>query len=270
MRQKTNGVRRARLAQTRDATVWPLGRGTKLNSLAAAVAGILYCASGAYAADQQAPAAATSTSSNSLEEVVVTASAQGVKKLDASFNIVSMNLEEIQNANPASAAEAYKFSPGIWPEASGGETGVNIDVAGFPNGGGDSPYFTTMIQGSPLYGAPSLSFMDNSSLVRLDDTIERLEIVQGGTSAIFGPGQPGATANFILRTGSEKTEGSIGLTYGSEGEERVDAFISGKMIDGWYESIGGFYRVSDGVRDPQYQVFGSVPPCCWSQRYRRA
>ncbi len=28
--------------------------------------------------------------------------------------------------------------------------------------------------------------------------------------------------------------------------------MSGKLIDGWYGSIGGFYRVSDGVRDPQY------------------
>jgi len=24
----------------------------------------------------------------------------------------------------------------------------------------------------------------------------------------------------------------------------VDAFISGKIIDGWYGSVGGFYRVS--------------------------
>src|SRR5580692_8097809 len=256
MRHKTDKVRRGRLAQTPQSTLQPIGRGAKLNSLAVAIAGILYCASGAYAADEQTAApvatAAVNTGSNSLEEVVVTASAQGVRKLDASFNIVSMNLEEIQNANPASAAEIYKMSPGIWPEASGGQTGVNIDVAGFPNGGGDSPYFTTMIQGSPLYGSPYLSFMDNSSLIRFDDTIERVEVVQGGTSAIFGPGQPGATANFILRTGSDKTEGSIGFTYGSEGAERVDAFISGKIIDGWYGSLGGFYRVSDGVRDPQY------------------
>ncbi|HSZ10498.1 MAG TPA: TonB-dependent receptor [Steroidobacteraceae bacterium] len=226
-------------------------RAATFNILAAAVAGILYCAGSAHAADEQTTPAASATS-NSLEEVVVTASAQGVRKLDASYSIVSANLDEILSANPASAAELYKISPGIWPEASGGQTGVNIDVAGFPNGGGDSPYFTTMIQGSPLYGAPFLSFMDNSTLVRLDDTIERVEIVQGGTSAIFGPGQPGATANFILRTGSDKTEGSIGVTYGSEGEERVDAFLSGKMIDGWYGSLGGFYRVSDGIRNPQY------------------
>lgn len=226
-------------------------RAGALNTLAAAVAGILYCASGAYAADETTPAGSAS-SNNELEEVVVTATAQAVRRLDASFNIVSVSLEDIKDANPQSAAEIYKLSPGIWPEASGGQTGVNIDVAGFPNGGGDSPYFTTMIQGSPLYGSPYLSFMDNSSLVRFDDTVERVEIVQGGTSAIFGPGQPGATANFILRTGSEKAEGSVGVTYGFEGSERVDAFLSGKIIDGWYASLGGFYRVDDGVRNPQY------------------
>ena len=225
-------------------------RGAGPGTLAAAVAGILYCASGAYAADQEA--APASTGGNSLDEIVVTASAQGVRKLDASYNIVSASLEDIHNANPASAAEIFKLAPGIWPEASGGQTGVNIDVAGFPNGGGDSPYFSVMIQGSPLYGSPSLSFLDASTLVRLDDTVERVEIVQGGPGAIFGPGQAGATANFILRTGSEVTTGSLGLTYGSEGSERVDAFYSGKIIDGWYGSIGGFYRLSDGVRNPQY------------------
>ncbi|MHB8478400.1 MAG: TonB-dependent receptor plug domain-containing protein [Steroidobacteraceae bacterium] len=218
-----------------------------MNTVAAAVAGILSCAGGAYAAEEQAP-----DTSSALNEIVVTASAQGVKKLDASYNIVSASLEDIHNANPASAAEIFKLSPGIWPEATGGQTGVNIDVAGFPNGGGDSPYFTTMIQGSPLYGSADLSFMDSSSLVRFDDTIERVEMVQGGPSAIFSSGQAGATANFILRTGSDKTTGSVGVTYGSEGSERVDAFLSGKIIDGWYGSIGGFYRVSDGVRNPQY------------------
>jgi outer membrane receptor protein involved in Fe transport len=226
-------------------------------TVAAAVAGILWgtgrVAWGQAVAQAQAQDQAPATAGGeSLQEVLVTATAQAVRKLDASYNVVTASLQDIAMANPASAAEIYKLSPGIWPEASGGQTGVNIDVAGFPLGGGDSPYFTTMIQGSPLYGAPYLSFMDNSSLIRLDDTVERVEIVQGGTSALFGPGQPGATANFILRTGSDKPEGSLGLTFGSEGMERLDVFQSGKLTDGWYGSIGGFYRQSDGVRDPQY------------------
>ena len=266
MRGKNNKALR-RSAQSANAFVSPAtpkpGRRIGTTSVAAAVAGILYAsvAGLAYADDaagtsaapaNAAPANAAPVSGESLQEVVVTASAQSVKKLDASYNIVSVSLQDIAMSNPGSAAEIYKLSPGVWPEASGGQTGVNIDVAGFPLGGGDSPYFTTMIQGSPLYGSPYLSFMDNSSLIRMDDTVERVEIVQGGTSAIFGPGQPGATSNFILRTGSDKTTGSVSATYGFEGMERMDAFLSGKISDGWYGSIGGFYRDSDGVRNPQY------------------
>ena len=218
------------------------------NGVAVAVAGILYGSGGTAYAQQAAPAEPP----GALQEVVVTATAQAVKKLDASYNIVSASQQDIAMANPGSAAEIYKLSPGVWPESSGGQTGVNIDIAGFPNGGGDSPYFTTMIQGSPVYGSPFLSFMDNSSMVRMDDTVERIEIVQGGTSAIFGPGQEGATANFILRTGKEKSEGSLGVTYGNEGLYRVDLFQGGKLTEGWYGSIGGFYRTSEGIRDPQY------------------
>ncbi|MGB6602984.1 MAG: TonB-dependent receptor plug domain-containing protein [Steroidobacteraceae bacterium] len=274
MRAKSNqAIRRsAPLANTSvsSATARP-GRRIGATSVAAAVTGILYAsvAGLAYAADGSGTATSSATASGdqaaaasaapagpstseSLQEVVVTATAQSVRKLDASYNIVSASLDEIQMANPGSAADIYKLSPGIWPESSGGQTGVNIDVAGFPDGGGDSPFFTTMLQGSPLYGSPYLSFMDNSSLIRMDDTVERVEIVQGGTSAIYGPGQPGATANFILRTGTDKETGSLGVTYGSEGMERVDVFESGKLTDGWYGSIGGFYRDSDGVRNPQY------------------
>ncbi len=230
-----------------------------VSSVAAAVAAILgaggLAVTGSAHAQNATAAAASPTSAQAiqpLQEVVVTATATAVKQLDASYNIVAASEHQIAMADPTSAADIYKLSPGVWPEASGGQTGANIDVAGFPLGGGDSPYFTTMIEGSPLYGAPFLSFMDNSSLIRMDDTVKRVEIVQGGPSAIFGPGQPGATANFILRTGSDRQKGSLGLTYGSEGMYRVDGFESGKLTDGWYGSIGGFYRESDGVRSPQY------------------
>ncbi|HXE66777.1 MAG TPA: TonB-dependent receptor plug domain-containing protein [Rhodanobacteraceae bacterium] len=188
-----------------------------------------------------------------LETVVVTASAIGVKKLDASYSIVSANREEIRQANPVSVADLLKISPGIWPESTGGQTGANIEIAGFP-GGGDAPFFTNMINGSPIYGMSSLSFMDSSSLFRLDDTIQRVEIVQGGPGAVFGPGQMGATANFILRQGTATPSGDIGLTYGDEGLWRVDGFYGFKLADGWYASIGGFYRTSDGVRDPQFKA----------------
>jgi outer membrane cobalamin receptor len=204
-------------------------------------------------AQQGTPSNKQQSKTTTLETMVVTASAIGVKKLDASYSIVSANREEIRQANPVSVADLLKISPGIWPESTGGQTGANIEIAGFP-GGGDAPFFTNMINGSPIYGMSSLSFMDSSSLFRLDDTIQRVEIVQGGPGAVFGPGQMGATANFILRQGTATPSGDIGLTYGDEGLWRVDGFYGFKLADGWYASIGGFYRTSDGVRDPQFKA----------------
>ncbi len=221
------------------------------NSVAAAVAGILYGSGGAAYAQEQA--GATAPGAEALQEVVVTATAQAVKKLDASYNIVSVDAEQLRQANPKTTADILKVSPGIWPESSGGQTGANIEIAGFP-GGGDAPFFTNMIEGLPLYGMPSLSFMDSSSLFRLDDTIERVEVVQGGPGAVFGGGQMGATANFILRTGTATPTGSVGVMYGNEGLWRTDAFYGFKIADGWYGSAGGFYRKSDGIRAPEFSA----------------
>jgi outer membrane receptor protein involved in Fe transport len=266
MRLKRNNGRRtgapmARSRTTISQTLLPpaeailrrMGPSVSINALAAAVAGILYCTTGSTAHAQAAVADTAAAAPSELEELVVTASANAVKKLDASYNIVAANIEDIKQENPKSSADILKLSPGIWPESSGGQTGANIEIAGIP-GGGDAPFFTNMINGTPMYGMPSLSFMDSSSLFRLDDTIDRVEIVQGGPGAVFGPGQMGATANFILRRGTADPAGSVGLTYGSEGLVRVDAFYGFPIAPGWYASAGGFYRESDGVRDPQFKA----------------
>jgi len=66
-------------------------------------------------------------------------------------------------------------------------------------------------------------------------------------------GQMGASANYILRRGTDKETGSLGVTYGSEGLYRIDTFYGGKLTDGWYGSAGGFYRLQQRcVRDPQF------------------
>ena len=199
--------------------------------------------------------AAAQSDTQSLEGIVVTgtATSSGVRKIDASYSITAADLEQIRQSNPKSTADVLKISPGIWPESSGGQTGANIEIAGFP-GGGDAPFFTNMVQGTPLYGMSSLSFMDSSSLLRLDDTIERVEIVQTGPGVLYGSGQMGATANFILRQGTADPAGSVGLTYGDEGLVRFDGFYGFKIADGWYGSVGGFWRESDGVRDPQFKA----------------
>jgi len=190
---------------------------------------------------------------NSLQEVVVTGTPEvrGVRLLDASFPVSAASLQQFQLAQPSSAADLLKIVPGLWAESSGGETGANIEVAGFP-GGGDAPYVTYQIEGSPVYPAPTLAFMDNSSLLRLDDTIARIEVVQGGPSVVYSNGQIGATTNIILRHGTPTPHGDVALTLGDEGLYRLDGFYGGPLASGWLASIGGFYRVSNGIRNSQF------------------
>ncbi|MFT3792636.1 MAG: TonB-dependent receptor [Rudaea sp.] len=199
-----------------------------------------------------APAGKSET--QNLQEVVVTGNAAvgGVKKLDAAYSVTTLTADQIKQANPVSANDILKASPGIHVESSGGQSGANIEVAGFPGSSG-SPFVTIALNGSPLYPVPGLAYLEHGSLLRMDDTIARAEFVQGGPSVLYGNAQPGLFANFILKQGGATPNGSVGLTYGSEGLLRLDGFVSGPLGgSGWYGSIGGFWRKSDGVRDPQY------------------
>jgi outer membrane receptor protein involved in Fe transport len=204
-----------------------------------------------------APAAATGDASaantSTLDEIVVTGTAQskGLKKLDASFQITTASLEEIKDVNPSSSADLLKIVPSVWAESGGGAAGPNIEIAGYPGGSG-APYVTYSINGSPIYPSHNLSFLDDSSMFRLDDTIERAEVVLGGPGVVYSDGQLGATANFILRQGSATEHGDLGVTVGSEGLYRIDGFYSGPLSKDWYFSIGGFYRQSDGIRNTQF------------------
>jgi len=204
-------------------------------------------------ADRGKQKPADSTSVTTLNQVVVTGNSAfgGIKKIDASYSITTATREQIKELNPISVADLLKISPGVFPESSGGQTGANIEVAGFPSDSG-APFVTFQMNGSPLF--PKWDYFTDA-MFRLDDTIDRLEAVQGGPSVLYGNGQPGLIANFILKEGTATPSGSIGLTYGSEGMVRLDGFYGfpvGGKDSGWYGSVGGFWRKSDGVRSPQF------------------
>lgn len=200
-----------------------------------------------------------------ISEIIVTGTARttGLDRLDASFSITTADAEEIVRIAPKSTADLLKIVPGLWVEPTGGVSGANIDIRGFP-GGGDAPFVTIQLDGSPLFPPPTLSFLENSTLFRLDETVERVEVLRGGPSPIFSNGQPGVTVNFIQKKGSDTPEGIVRATIGAQELYRADAFYGGPLADNWYFSLGGFYRESDGVRETEFpadkggQIVGTI------------
>jgi iron complex outermembrane receptor protein len=185
-----------------------------------------------------------------MQQVVVTgtASASGTRKIDTSFSITTATEEQLKMAAPSSTADVLKIVPGVYAESTGGQSGANIEVRGFPSGS-DSPFVSVQMNGNPIYPVPVLSFFEGSSAFRLDDTIERVEVLRGGPSTIYSVGQPGATMNFIMKKGGDTPEGNLRFTTGTGNLRRVDGVYSGKIAEGWYGMIGGFYRTTNGVRD---------------------
>ncbi|MCS6115018.1 TonB-dependent receptor [Shewanella baltica] len=225
----------------------------KLNTLAISLAVAGLC-TGVVAAEapnvQVAKTQEPKKAKEYIEQIVVTGTASGksMKKVDASYAITTIDAESIERLAPKSTADLFKAVPGVWAESSGGVSGANVFVRGFP-GGGDAPFLTVQLQDVPVYQPSTLSFLENSSLFRIDETVQFMDALRGGPSSVVSAGQPGLTTNFILKEGSDATEGRFKYSTSDYGLQRVDAVVSGSLAEDLYFMAGGYAQESSGIRD---------------------
>jgi outer membrane receptor protein involved in Fe transport len=205
---------------------------------------------GAPALAQDSPSPSTDQT-GSDEIIVVGTAGAGTRRQDAAFAVTSIDDEALDRLAPATSAEALRLVPGVSVETSGGQNGANVFVRGYPSGG-DAEYVTFQTQGVPFFPPPTLSFLENSQLIRIDETIARIEAVRGGTGALFSSGQPGLTVNFVQREGGRDFEGLAKLSVTDFGELRGDGYVSGPLGPNTTFLVGGYYAAGDGVRDAQF------------------
>lgn len=188
-----------------------------------------------------------------MEGVVITGTAggSGIEKKEASFAITTISARQMEQLSPPSTAAALELVPGVWSESSGGVAGANIFVRGLPSSG-DAPFVTMSINGAPIYGTETLSFFEQSSIFRIDETIATTEALRGGPSSVFSNGEAGLTTNFNLKQGSDQTEGRVKYTTSDYSEQRFDAVLSGPLSDKFYYMVGGYVRTSPGIRNTQF------------------
>lgn len=187
-----------------------------------------------------------------VETVIVTGTAVGERtKFDSSVAISTFSAEDIARAAPASSAELISAVPGFWVESTAGTTQGNVFARGIIQDGGYR-YVGLMEDGIPIYPVFELSFYNPDQFVRVDETIERVEALRGGTAPIFTAGAVGGTINFVTQTPKDTPRGAFKLGFTDYGSYRSDVAWSGPINDDWGIAVGGYYRASDGVRDPGY------------------
>jgi outer membrane receptor protein involved in Fe transport len=187
-------------------------------------------------------------------EIIVTSRAgSDVRtRLETSYAVTTMSAESLRLRSPMGVADALKAVPGFWVEASGGEASANIRARGIPQEG----YSAIALQedGAPIQHDGGLGYLNADQSFRLDETIDRIEVVRGGPSSIFASYAPGGTVNFITRKGTDTFEGLAKVGVSDYGTKRVDLFFGGPVGGGWHASVGGFWREEDGIRDPGYDA----------------
>jgi outer membrane receptor protein involved in Fe transport len=184
-----------------------------------------------------------------LQQVVVTGTQTPRMNIEASVAITSMPLAEIERASPRSTTEMLRYVPGFTRvESSGGEVNENISIRGILG----VEYVMFMEDGLPVFPTMHTFFMNADNLFRPDLNLQRMEVVRGGSSALFGSNTPGAIINYINKTGGDDFTGTMKVTGGTKGYARYDVNTNGPIGDDWRFNVGGFYRYDHGVRDPGF------------------
>src|SRR5471032_1944417 len=232
----------------------------KLGGIAAAVATAVLHMGGA-SAQQAAPAAPASDGLN-MERVVVTGTSGGSTKMKSSVSIRTLEGETIKNGAPLSAAEVLRSVPGVRSESSGGEGNANITVRGVPISAGGARYVQIQEDGLPVLQLGDFNFITPDSYVKIDGTLDHLEVVRGGSASTLATNAPGGIVNFITKTGEEKG-GHIRVSHRSgEGVRNTGLSTeSGGQIRGniTHELDNGFIRLSFKHLDDQSPTALPVP-----------
>jgi iron complex outermembrane receptor protein len=196
-----------------------------------------------------------------LQTLVVTGTQTPRMNLDASVAVTTLTPTAIQQAAPRSTTEVLRYVPGFTRvESSGGEVNENYSVRGILG----IEYVNFLEDGLPVYPTMHTFFMNADNLFRIDENVERMEVVRGGASALFGSNTPGAMINLINKTGGDEFGGTLRATGATQGLARFDLNANGPLGQDWRFNVGGFYRYDHGVRDPGFpgtrggQVKGSI------------
>jgi len=204
------------------------------------VLGLLFlvCPAGALADEPQDEAIDT------MEEVVVTGTRteQKVEKIPAHVTVITV--EDIQNSNAQNIPELMRSEAGVnVRNLLGNGKNAQVDLRGFGEAG---PYNTLVLVDGRRVNGIDLSGVDWTQIPI--DQVERIEIVRGTGSVLYGDNATGGVVNIITKTPEDALAASGGVTLGSYDRNRLEASMSGgqKKIAA---SLFASRDQTDGYRD---------------------
>jgi len=174
-------------------------------------------------ADQPAPSPspnATATAAKLLYTIVTTAERRSTTIRAASRETYVVTSGDLAAFASSTLAQALSFVPGLFVKRNGAFGGVESLLAR----GASSEQTLVLIDGRPA-GDADLGDFDLSSLG--PDGVERIEIVEGGASTLYGSGAVGGVINIITKTPGSAASASAYEQVGFEGASSTGVSANG-------------------------------------------
>ena len=179
-----------------------------------------------------------------MEEVVVTGTRSEEKMERIPANVTVIGEREIANSNAKNVPDLLRSQEGIVVrDLLGNGKTAQVDLRGF---GESAPSNTLVLLDGRRVNEIDLSGVDWTQVPT--DQIQRIEIVRGAGTVLYGDNAPGGVINIITKTPSERWTASAGGTLGSYGYNNEMFSISGG-----YEKVAaslfGNYQATEGYRE---------------------
>ena len=193
-----------------------------------------------------------------LEPMVVTATRGGERPAeDLPVSATVLTRQEIEAAPGTTIDEVLRTIPGIQLPLTNSYYGfpANPSVSMRGLGLGDTATRTlVLLDGIPMNGP----FFGNVYWNRVPKhNIERIEVVRGASSSLFGSYAMGGVINIITRPTTDKPQAVVEGRYGTDTTYQVNGFASAPLSDQLYASLNvnqfdtdGYFEVPPSQRGP--------------------
>ncbi|NQU73806.1 MAG: TonB-dependent receptor plug domain-containing protein, partial [Candidatus Omnitrophica bacterium] len=186
------------------------------------LAGVLFLVSGISSYGAEDAAGGRPRDKVKLERIVVTPIRMTQYDYKTTSDVIVIGREEIEASSARYISDILKETTGINVYDSSTEKTVRVDIRGFVD--------TSVSNILVLINGRKVNSIDISGPDWMQiplETIERIEIVRGAGSVLYGDNAVGGVVNIITKKGEGKVSGKIGAKHGSYNMRQADAEISG-------------------------------------------
>ena len=180
-----------------------------------------------------------------MSEIVVTATRDKQEERKIPADVTVITAEEIEKTGATTVVEVLDKLESIqFRTYSGNPSQSLIDMRGF---GGDNPYGKTLV----MLDGRRLNRTDMASINWLQipiNNIERIEIVRGSGSVLYGDAAIGGTINIITKKGEGKPKFNASALMGSYGLNNERVGVTG-ATDKWTYAVTGENNFNFGYRE---------------------